>query len=138
MLEIKTTVKVQVNSDSICLNCVNYFFLIWQTLIIQNTNMEHWDNVNGIHLDNLGCRISIKMASQSCGGMIANKADTVRAFTASSIPARIWGRIGWIRDVFIAYEKYKLMYATEINPMKQNMQCVITKFSGSPCHVNIV
>ena len=34
--------------------------------------------------DYLGCRISIKMASQPCGDIIANihEADTVRVFTA--------------------------------------------------------
>ena len=57
--------------------------------------------------DRLGCRISIKMASQPCGGTIANIADTVRVFADIINDTSAFHRFGMNAgfDVF-SYFKY--------------------------------
>ena len=59
MLKIKINVMMQMNSDSLSLDCVLYikysFYIrqLYQSSIIQNTNGEHWGDDYGVHLDNV-------------------------------------------------------------------------------------
>ena len=62
-----------------------YFDLLYLSLLMRKQHINF-----GPAADRLGCRISIKMASQPCGGTIAN---TVRVFTSFSVPELVTNTI---------------------------------------------